>query len=403
MNVATRRATMRGVGSLALFASAALVFASPAYAEGTDGDLELTVSATTVTADESAKAFATTVTNKGSIDSGTWTLEYDLSGLDDAIIKAGSPQLRGCELSGDKLTCAGVSLTPGQSIPNNLPFALEPVAGKKGAAGSFTVTAVSATDPNTANNAATVKVTVPAKGVDLLTVAEDVYQVTADGELTDDPIPPGGSSFVLGAIGNIGDTIAKGIEVSVTLPKHVTFAEEEPGCTYTADNRTVTCNYKDITLIPLDEDTNEDDDLISVVGIYFPVTVAKDAPGPVVLKGGKLSGFALATENEVTASILSNSKTNALPKGLKALSAKSIDDANPADNTAEFAVHVAAPASGGNGGNGGNGGGLPVTGTQVGLISGVGGGVLAIGLALFVISRRRRVVLVTPDDEKPTA
>jgi LPXTG-motif cell wall-anchored protein len=54
-------------------------------------------------------------------------------------------------------------------------------------------------------------------------------------------------------------------------------------------------------------------------------------------------------------------------------------------------------------GGGGGGGDLPVTGVQAGLIGGVGLAVLAGGGALLVMSRRRKVVLVTPGDETPTA
>ncbi|MFI7577373.1 LPXTG cell wall anchor domain-containing protein [Micromonospora sp. NPDC049497] len=41
-----------------------------------------------------------------------------------------------------------------------------------------------------------------------------------------------------------------------------------------------------------------------------------------------------------------------------------------------------------------------MTGVQVGLIGGVGAGVLLTGGALLLLSRRRKVVLVNPGDEK---
>jgi uncharacterized repeat protein (TIGR01451 family) len=44
--------------------------------------------------------------------------------------------------------------------------------------------------------------------------------------------------------------------------------------------------------------------------------------------------------------------------------------------------------------------GLPVTGTQVGLIGGSGVAAIAVGWVLFLAARRRRVLLVTPDDER---
>ncbi|MFV2101987.1 hypothetical protein [Micromonospora sp. LOL_024] len=67
---------------------------------------------------------------------------------------------------------------------------------------------------------------------------------------------------------------------------------------------------------------------------------------------------------------------------------------DPSDNTDDFAVVVAAK------GGFGDGPGLPGTGVQVGLIGAVGAGVLGAGVAMFLVSRRRRVVLVAPGDEK---
>jgi hypothetical protein len=395
MNVRTRSIA---ASALALFiATAVAALGSPAYAEGeTNADLTLTTNASGVIVDDSFKDLATTVKNQGPDASPAWTLEYDLSGLDDALVKVGAALPSTCTKTGDTVTCEEETLAADDSLVEKVPFTLEGVDGKSGRAGSFKVTAVSETDPNVDNNWATVNVLVPPKGVDLAVFADDVFKVTDEGEFTDEPVPPGESSFFFGGIGNFGDTTAAGIKVSVQLPEHVTFDEVEPGCTYTADNRTVTCDYTDINLIPFDQDTDPDDEIISVVGVLFPVKVAADAPGPVVLNGGKLSSFALGTEEATTPPLLAKSKTASLPKGLKAVSAQEVKDANPSDNTDEFAVHVGAPATGG------QGGGLPVTGVQVGLISGVGGGVLAVGAVLFVLARRRRVVLVTPGDETPT-
>lgn len=50
----------------------------------------------------------------------------------------------------------------------------------------------------------------------------------------------------------------------------------------------------------------------------------------------------------------------------------------------------------------GGGGGLPVTGVQVGLIGGVGAAVLLAGAALLQLSRRRKVVLVNPGQQRDT-
>ena len=75
---------------------------------------------------------------------------------------------------------------------------------------------------------------------------------------------------------------------------------------------------------------------------------------------------------------------------------------NAADNKARLEVDL--PGAGGTGGGTGSGGApagggsLPVTGGQVALLATAGAGVLAVGAVLFVLARRRRVALVTPNE-----
>ncbi|MEV0568255.1 LPXTG cell wall anchor domain-containing protein [Dactylosporangium sp. NPDC050588] len=64
-------------------------------------------------------------------------------------------------------------------------------------------------------------------------------------------------------------------------------------------------------------------------------------------------------------------------------------DANPGNDVAEVVI---------NPNPGGSGGGLPLTGAQTGLVASVGAALLAGGVALFLVARRRRVVLVVPQD-----
>lgn len=59
-------------------------------------------------------------------------------------------------------------------------------------------------------------------------------------------------------------------------------------------------------------------------------------------------------------------------------------ESNPANDEVELVVTV-----------GGSGGGLPITGANTGLVGAAGGGVVAIGTALFLFARRRRIVLVS--------
>lgn len=73
-------------------------------------------------------------------------------------------------------------------------------------------------------------------------------------------------------------------------------------------------------------------------------------------------------------------------------------DKNLSNNTAKVVVNPAG-GTGENGDSGGTGGGLPVTGLKVGAIAGGGVALLALGAALFLLSRRRRVVMVADDND----
>jgi hypothetical protein len=77
-------------------------------------------------------------------------------------------------------------------------------------------------------------------------------------------------------------------------------------------------------------------------------------------------------------------------------------DSKPDNNVAPIVITLSGGGSGG-GDGGGDGGGLPVTGVQAGLIGGVGLGALLLGGVLFLLARRRRVVMVNPGDESPAA
>jgi LPXTG-motif cell wall-anchored protein len=89
---------------------------------------------------------------------------------------------------------------------------------------------------------------------------------------------------------------------------------------------------------------------------------------------------------------------------------------NAADNKARIEIQVpgtgggaagGGPATGGaaggvapaGGGTGTGGGGLPVTGSAVALMASAGGIALVVGGLLYVLTRRRRVALVTPGEE----
>lgn len=80
-------------------------------------------------------------------------------------------------------------------------------------------------------------------------------------------------------------------------------------------------------------------------------------------------------------------------------------DRNPDNNEALVLINPTGEHPGNGGGSGGGvGGGLPVTGAQAGLVAAGGAAILIAGVVFFVLGRRKRVVLVTGDDETgPTA
>src|ERR1700754_2460910 len=145
---------MRTAGALAgVVVAALLATGGPAQAAPADepSDMALTVSNATVKADASFVDESTVVLNKGpGPRNGGWSIAYDLSGLDDSVVTVGATFHNGCLLDGQVLTCIelpGLALA-GQSYEQPSPFKLARVPGKKGPAGSFTVTAVVDNDPD---------------------------------------------------------------------------------------------------------------------------------------------------------------------------------------------------------------------------------------------------------------
>ncbi|MET7377090.1 peptidase [Micromonospora arida] len=73
-------------------------------------------------------------------------------------------------------------------------------------------------------------------------------------------------------------------------------------------------------------------------------------------------------------------------------------ESKPENNTARIVI-TSGTAGGGGGGDGdGDGGSLPITGAPAAMLAGGGAAVLALGAVLFVLFRRRRVVLQLPRD-----
>ena len=288
MNVRWRRA-----GIAAVAAAAFLGFASPAYAADST-DLAVEVTGTKIAAGSTGKFGTLKLKNNGPGALSGVTVTFDLNQLDMTKVELDLPSV--CTHEPTKIVCglADEDLPPaGGTIEPNIP--LKRKAGATGDAGKLTISATHAgTDPDPANNSKTADVKVGDNGVDLGVLAPDVYQVDGDDNLTSDPVVPGHETLAWVLVANQGDAAADGIKLAITLPQHVTFTEPEPDCTHTAGATTTTCMYDEVTLVPADEDTNEDDKIYSFQWFYFPVKVAEGAPAPSTLTGGVAKADAIS-------------------------------------------------------------------------------------------------------------
>jgi LPXTG-motif cell wall-anchored protein len=341
------------------------MFAAPASAAAAGSDLAVSLSGTTIAAFGIGKFGKVTVTNNGPETPTGVTLTYDLSALDTSKVTA---TVGGCdETSTDVFECE----VPDDGIPASggnldLVLPLDHVLGEVGPAGSITVTvAADIADPDSSNNSKTVDVFVGNDGVDIQVLAADVYALDNHGSMTSDPVPPGASSEVDTVFFNWGDEAALGLRVVVTLPEFVTFAEVDPACTYSSDNRVATREFGGLTL-----DFWGDSDAIA-----WPVTVSGDAPGPVGLTGGLVTGAALAIDEPPPPDLRS-----ALPKHLRRVQIDQVSDVDPSDGQDGFTVFVAAPEEPD----------LPVTGARASLYAASGLGLLLLGVLIVLLARRRR-------------
>ncbi|MGV9214240.1 hypothetical protein ACTFTM_20475 [Micromonospora sp. RB23] len=243
---------------------------------------------------------------------------------------------------------------------------------------------------------------------DLSVVARDVKEsvrVGADGR----PVPtgtlnPGETGAVWQTVANQGRKTVNGVRVTLRLPKGVTLTRQPSQCVLADARQSAVCTYPGLTLVPASEDTDPDDGIRSAVDLYNLVTTAASATAPATMRGGTVRVEGLAGPSTTSRSAPASTE---LPANAVAVR---VADVDPGDNQDGFTVVLAAKnggsagggsagggsAGGGSAGGGGGDGGLPVTGSQVGLIGGIGIAALTAGGALVLAARRRRTVLVAP-------
>ncbi len=393
------------LGVAALLASGAFTaFGAPAHAADTETDLALDVVGTRVADGAFAKMAFAKVTNKGANTPSELGVRIDVSKLDWSKV-AVVPFAEDCELEGTETkptawTCfvAKADLPgPGETIdvPVVLLKALDSLTTAYSAPAKFTI--ISKDDTNKDNNTKSVNIDFPKEsGADLTVLADDVKNAVKvkNGEIKFvGDLHAGDTAALTYVVVNQGDLPTAGFKVTIKLPKGVTFTQTQEGCEYAADHASLACTYPELPFVPLFQ---LDEGVDGVPGGEFDhlLAVGED------VKAGALTGGTVAVEpilppRDVTPKSF---KIKHKPANMTPLKKADLDgDLDPSDNTDGFAVIVAAE-----GGVGGGEGGLPVTGAKVGLIGGIGLAVLAAGGAMFLVARRRRVVLVTPGDEKST-
>jgi hypothetical protein len=380
-----------------LLAAGLTLTAAPVFAavpRPAAADLAVRLSGTTLTNLVQQKVATATVTNHGATTARGVRLRFT-GQVDGEVVNPNSVAF-----------CPGSSTSPSPGPPAVAPSLQVEVGGECGlpdiAAGEsvrLTTTIVrsaqgigpvgevtvrvshAAADPVPANNSATAAIAfAEGAGPDLYARAWD-GPVDRNGQVT--PILPGGRADLRFEIGNQGAEPVSGLLITVQLPAHVTFDETRPGCAYGPDRRTVTCTYHELPLIPAQTDRFPHDRSYSALRFRHLLRVAKEAPAPAQLAGGRLAVVPLLVGQL--------SPTEVLPEGVTGMTAT---DPDGTDDTGRFTVSTLALN--------GNAAGLPLTGVPAGLLGGLGLGVLATGGGLVLITRQRRVVIVLPVERTST-
>ncbi|MGS2618099.1 LPXTG cell wall anchor domain-containing protein [Micromonospora sp. LZ34] len=231
---------------------------------------------------------------------------------------------------------------------------------------------------------------------DLSVVAPDVTQsvrIAADGSLASTgTLNPGETGAVRYTIANQGRKPVDGVKVELRVPTGARFTRPPDECVLSDAGRAAVCTYDRLALVPVDQDTDPNDQLHSAVELYHLVTVSAATKAPVTLRNGTVRVEGLSDPR----SDLSGPARSDLPTNAVAVRAVDVDDS---DNQDGFAVVVAANSSGGgsggspgDGGGAGGGGSLPITGSQAGLTAGAGLAMLVGGGVLLLLTRRRRAI-----------
>ncbi|KAB1944882.1 LPXTG cell wall anchor domain-containing protein [Micromonospora sp. ALFpr18c] len=404
---AFHRSALARAGVVALLATGGLAaVAAPAHAAD-QADLALVPISTELAKGvkaAKAKPFKFRVDNSRSTVAATGvSYTVDTSRLKEN--KVGVVVPLGCQMKGTTFTCPLGDLPAGTGEEFGIPLFS---TGGRGDAGTLVVSISSATSGSTPVDTVEHDITVAKAGYDLTSWVQDVQaNVLVNGVQGDDPdlrpVRRGETVPLDWAVYNDGSRKATGIFYGLTLPVGVTFAQKPQGCL-------------EQVFLGKQQLFCEDAGAVVKPGQYYTadvtVKVGNNVTEP-VLHEGDLFAFGLdgaegqpEEEPEVASSAQRKAFTEVDEVDNHTTFEAFVDltAATPSPTPTATATPTGTPTPGvtTSPGTGGGGGGLPVTGVQAGLIGGIGGLILLAGGALLVLSRRRKVVLVAPGDEKST-
>jgi hypothetical protein len=340
-------------------------------------DLAVAVAGTTVAAGASGKAANVTVTNHGPGRATGVTIRFDLADLDPEKARFSVPEDGPCRTERSFVSCDVIDIAADQAVDLEVRFTS---LGGGGAAGSITATVGHpGIDDRPGNNAVVTPVVIGGAGPDLYVYAPDVPVDPDSGKAS--RVKPGRTAKLRYAVGNHGDVAVGGVRLRITLPKHVTFARNEPGCTYAAGRTAATCTYEDMPIVAADADASDTDQVFSLVEFYNTIKVAKGAPAPAALTGGEIAVESISTLGSTPDAGppgLGGRATAVLPAHAEGGSARDVD---ASDNTDEFVVYVARRAAAGDS--------LPITGAPAAAVGWLGLAVTLTGVVLLLAARRR--------------
>ncbi|MDG4760797.1 LPXTG cell wall anchor domain-containing protein [Micromonospora sp. WMMD710] len=405
---AFHRSALARAGVVALLATGGLAtLAAPAHAAD-QADLALVPISTELAKGvkaAKAKPFKFRVDNSRSTVAATGvSYTVDTSRLKKN--KVGVVVPLGCQTKGTTFTCPLGDLPAGTGEEFGIPLFS---TGGRGDAGTLVVSISSATSGSTPIDRVEHDITVAKAGYDLTSWVQDVQaNVVVNGVQGDDPdlrpVRRGETVPLDWAVYNDGSRKATGIFYGLTLPVGVTFVQKPQGCL-------------EQVFLGKQQLFCEDAGAVVKPGQYYTANVTVKVGNNVtepVLHEGDLFAFGLdgaegqpEEEPEVASSAQRKAFTEVDEVDNHTTFEAFVDltAATPSPTPTATATPTGTPTPGvttSPGTGGGGGGGLPVTGVQAGLIGGIGGLILLAGGALLVLSRRRKVVLVAPGDEKST-